>query len=327
MILKRVTINDTETYVPISFDDAIEYDKKDELIFTDADEKDKFEDRLEELDDSLEKNTSKKTIDFDFANKIISRVNKTLDKRLKESITEKCDKKTSKMITVLPFMDDEDIHEIVEGILNGDELYKDLNLTPLMPFFEEEDCDKIFRKLIIESNGGYAHNISSLAPFVSEECLSSLVDEYLDGKYPDLSLESLLPFLDSKDVKKIFKSYLKNRWLTYKGSNTHACVPPLYKTNYYEKIIVCGYAICAYLVVKDNDIDAAYDYLLNAYECAKRYDKNPTKIYFDNVIFALPGYDEFAEDTLGKTALESIEKIIDKNKLLMKKLNELKEKD
>jgi len=41
--------------------------------------------------------------------------------------------------------------------------------------------------------------------------LSSLVDEYLDGKYPDLSLESLLPFLDSKDVKKIFKSYLKNR--------------------------------------------------------------------------------------------------------------------
>ena len=98
-------------------------------------------------------------------------------------------------------MDEEDIHEIVEGILNRDELYKDLNLTPLMPFFEEEDCDKIFRKLIIESNGGYAHNISLLAPFVSEECLSSLADEYLDGKYPDLSLESLLPFLDSKDVK------------------------------------------------------------------------------------------------------------------------------
>ena len=92
-----------------------------------------------------------------------------------------------------------------------------------MHFFEEEDCDKIFRKLIIESNWGYAHNISSLAPFVSEECLSSLVDEYLDGKYPDLSLESILPFLDSKDVTKIFKSYLKNRWLTYKGSNTHTC--------------------------------------------------------------------------------------------------------
>ena len=100
------------------------------------------------------------------------------------------------------------------------------------------------------------------------------------------------------------------------------------KTNYYEKIIACGYSICADLAVKDNDIDAAYDYLLNAYECSKRYDKNPTKMYFDNVIFALPGYDEeFAEDTLGKTALEAIEKIIDKNKLLMKKLNELKEKD
>ncbi len=97
------------------------------------------------------------------------------------------------------------------------------------------------------------------------------------------------------------------------------------KTNYYEKIIACGYAICADLAVKDNDIDKAYDYLLNAYECAKRYDKNPTKMYFDNIIFALPGYDEeFAEDTLGNTAIEAIEKIIEKNELLMKKLKEIR---
>lgn len=97
------------------------------------------------------------------------------------------------------------------------------------------------------------------------------------------------------------------------------------KTSYYEKIMASGYAICADLAVKNNDIDAAYDCLLNAYEYAKRYDKNPTKMYFDNIIFALPGYDEaFAEDSLGKTALEAIEKIIDKNKLLMEKLNEIR---
>ena len=97
------------------------------------------------------------------------------------------------------------------------------------------------------------------------------------------------------------------------------------KTNYYEKIVACGYATCADLAYKMNDINRSYEYLLNAYECAKRYDLNPTKMYFDNVIFALPGYDDqYAADTLGDTGLEAIEKIIESDKLLIQKLEEFK---
>lgn len=100
------------------------------------------------------------------------------------------------------------------------------------------------------------------------------------------------------------------------------------KTNYYDKLMATGYAICANLAAKDNDYNKAYDYLLNAYKYAISYDKNPTKLYFENVIFSLPGCeDEYAEDTLGNTALEAIEKRIENNKLLKNKLNELKKED
>lgn len=96
------------------------------------------------------------------------------------------------------------------------------------------------------------------------------------------------------------------------------------KTSYYEKIMAYGYATCADLATKNNDINCAYDYLNKAYELAKKYDENPTKMLFDNVIFNLPGYESYAEDTLGNTALEAIEKRIETNELLKKKYAELK---
>ncbi len=179
------------------------------------------------------------------------------------------------------------------------------------------------------------YNINGIySPYIAFSYTSKLnfnpkdVEPYLISSFSNLNSLFLIAISYSKyyEAKKNYHEainmilWLKNLLFDIKKDKN--------KTNYYEKIIASGYAICADLAVKDNDIDAAYDYLLNAYEYAKRYDKNPTKMYFDNIIFALPGYDEeFAEDTLGKTALEAIEKIIDKNKLLMKKLNELKEKD
>ena len=99
------------------------------------------------------------------------------------------------------------------------------------------------------------------------------------------------------------------------------------KTNYYDKLMATGYAICADLAFKDNDFNKAFDYLSNAYDYAIRYDKNPTKMYFDNLIFKLDGYDdEYAEDTLGNTAMDAVLKRIENNKILINKLDEFKRK-
>ena len=106
---------------------------------------------------------------------------------------------TNKLVKILPFMDEEDVHEVVDKILNDDPDFKGVNVAAIMPFLEEEDCDKIFIKKLQEDD-----DIAlELVNFVSEECLTLLVDAYIAGKYPNLNVDKLYPFLDGDDVKKL----------------------------------------------------------------------------------------------------------------------------
>ena len=112
----------------------------------------------------------------------------------------KNDKLTNKLVKILSFMDEEDIHEIVDKIINDDPDLKDVNVVAIMPFLEEEDCDKIFLKKLQQDDDVALELIN----YVSEECLSYLVDAYINGKYPNLNVDKLYPFLDGDDVKKLF---------------------------------------------------------------------------------------------------------------------------
>ena len=109
---------------------------------------------------------------------------------------------------MLPFMDKEDLHELVNDILNGSEEYKDIPLKAIFPFLSKEDCDSLFLKSIEDPDSNI--NICSLAPFVSEEALSSFVDKYIEGEYQDVNIDILYPFLKSSDIKKLFK-YVVNK--------------------------------------------------------------------------------------------------------------------
>ena len=110
------------------------------------------------------------------------------------------DNVTNKLVKILPFMDEEDIHEIVDKILADDPEFKNVNVVAIMPFLEEEDCDKIFLKKLQDNDDVTIELIN----FVSEECLSYLVDAYINGKFPNLNVDKLYPFLDGDDVKKLF---------------------------------------------------------------------------------------------------------------------------
>lgn len=66
-------------------------------------------------------------------------------------------------------------------------------------------------KFVVEEKYQDDIELSSLAPFVSEECLSKLVDAYIEGKYPNLELDDLYPFMSSKDVKKLFRFFIQKR--------------------------------------------------------------------------------------------------------------------
>lgn len=106
---------------------------------------------------------------------------------------------------ILPFLDDEDVHEIVEDILSDPTKYDGLNLSCVMPFLDENDCDALFLKIALDADKKYEHSLVSLAPFVSEECLSKLVDKFVSGELQDVDMDGLYPFLSSKDVKRLFK--------------------------------------------------------------------------------------------------------------------------
>lgn len=109
--------------------------------------------------------------------------------------------KTSKLLRMLPFLDEEDIHALMEKILASDKTVQGLDLGAIMPFLQEEDCDRLFLRSL-ETGGEVTMNI---VPFVSESCLGNVIDAYIGGKYPSLDVDELYPFLDSTSLKKLLQ--------------------------------------------------------------------------------------------------------------------------
>jgi len=117
--------------------------------------------------------------------------------------------KTAKLLKVLPFLDDEDVHDLVMGIINGDESLKDVNIVAIMPFLDDDDADMLFIRAIEDGNTSFTPE--QIAPFVSEEAMGKIVDMYIDGKYPDLDINRLYPFMASKDIKRVVKKIIEDK--------------------------------------------------------------------------------------------------------------------
>ena len=201
MILKKVTINEKTVYEPISMEEAIRLENKKDLVFTDEDEQDEFEDLLESLEEGVDRNTE----DRRFAK--LGKVRLRLSHKREKAFG----MKDGNIISMLPYMDEKDVHEIVEEIITNPEEYKDVPLTAMLPFLEEEDCDALFKRLVIEGEHYDGVDLSPFGPFVSEKCLEKLVDAYIEGKKPNIDFGGLYAFMESKDIKRLFDFYVKRR--------------------------------------------------------------------------------------------------------------------
>lgn len=170
--------------------------------------------------------TGKEKTDFDWSdrltgkNGILNNVNNLVNKSLKEanrtineamgSVSGRNNKahnrKTDKLLKMMPFMDDDDIHEIMEHVLNKDEGFEDIDLNVLLPFIDDDDIDLLFMRYVKD---GMVDEVTKTIPFVSDDCLSDLVGEYVKGKYQDLDMDSMYPYLDEDDIKKLFYYEMK----------------------------------------------------------------------------------------------------------------------
>ena len=107
----------------------------------------------------------------------------------------------AKLLRLLPYMNKEDAHELCEKILASPCMFQKINVAEIMPFVTQEDCDALFLNSIKNSS---ECDIAKAVPFVSHECLSHVVDGYVAGEYPELDVDSLYPFLEDAEIKKIF---------------------------------------------------------------------------------------------------------------------------
>ena len=107
----------------------------------------------------------------------------------------------AKLLRLLPYMSPKEAHKVCEKLLENDETLKNLEISTIMPFLSAEDCDKVFVKCIEIKKDC---DLTTAVPYVSIGCLSRVVDDYIDGKYPDLDIDSLYPFLGDEEIKKIF---------------------------------------------------------------------------------------------------------------------------
>ncbi len=114
----------------------------------------------------------------------------------------------AKLLRLLPYMSKEDAHGVAVKLIENDKSLKNLDISTIMTFLTPEDCDAVFLRCIELDNRDY--DIAKAIPHVSKAALSTMVDNYIAGKYPELDIDELYPFLSDSDIKRIFYHIIEN---------------------------------------------------------------------------------------------------------------------
>lgn len=107
-------------------------------------------------------------------------------------------------IHMLPFLDEEDLNELVEKILSGE--VKGVKLMMLYPFLSREAIDKLVDHLIKENKG---KELNRALPFISKEKVNEIHEAVQAGTITGLKEFSLMPFLGKGKIKEMFNQFVK----------------------------------------------------------------------------------------------------------------------
>lgn len=107
---------------------------------------------------------------------------------------------------VLPYMDEDDVDKLCQQLIDDPDFKCEFSLDDLFPYASAEGIDKLF--LHYAKQGKY---YESALNYVSEECLHKFVLDYCRNPDYDVDIDVLLPYLESKDISLLIKTYLKKR--------------------------------------------------------------------------------------------------------------------
>ena len=109
-----------------------------------------------------------------------------------------------KYIHMLPFLDDEDLDELVEKILSGE--VTNIKMMMLYPFLSREALDKLVDYLIKENK---SKELRRSLPFLSKAKVNEIYDGIENGSITGIDEHSILPFLGKKKIKELFNILIK----------------------------------------------------------------------------------------------------------------------
>ena len=112
---------------------------------------------------------------------------------------------------MLPFLGDEELKALAKKAIEGAKNDYEENmrlLLKLAPFIGQDEVDVILYDLL-DRNIPF----EPLAPFASPDFFTTLVDLFLEGRADNVNIDALYPFMDEKDIKRLFAAVIKQREL------------------------------------------------------------------------------------------------------------------
>lgn len=109
-----------------------------------------------------------------------------------------------KLRNLLPFMDNEDLKELVQKIKSNE--VKGVKLVHLYPFLDREDIDDLVDVVLKE---GKSRDLYSALPFISKKKLNEIYERIQAGELEGFKEEALLPFLGKDKIKELVDRVIK----------------------------------------------------------------------------------------------------------------------
>ncbi len=109
-----------------------------------------------------------------------------------------------KLISLLPFMENEEIKELALQILSGE--VTGVKLVVLFPFLSSEGLDEVVDILIEKKQ---VKQLMTALPFISRDKVNELYDLCKSGELEDCNEMMFLPFLGKSKIKAMIKVIIK----------------------------------------------------------------------------------------------------------------------
>lgn len=107
---------------------------------------------------------------------------------------------------MLPFLEKEELSELLEAIVGGELKEESISVTALYPFLENDQLKSLFDRAV---SGEVKVKPVSILPFLDEGDYESIIDKLAESDLETISIEEIIPFLSEANIKKVFRIFLE----------------------------------------------------------------------------------------------------------------------